>query len=89
MLKNEPLDLATPDPASKPANIKYAGRARWDKGKRKRLDRNEPIEQFSDRGQIVELPSAATQERQRLFYHEKADDIVRMFPHLYKRVIRK
>jgi hypothetical protein len=94
---------ATPETASTPAvtpglaseargpkpNLKYVGRPRWDAGKRKRLDRNEPIESFSDRGEIVELPSAAAQERRRVFYHERAGEIVRLFPHLYKIVRSK
>jgi hypothetical protein len=85
-------DTTTPEKApgsSPPANVKYTGRAVWDKGKRKRLDQNAPIESFSDRGQIVDMPAAAIQEGQRLFYHEQAEQIVRTFPHLYKRVIRK
>lgn len=84
----EPASMATTPAAGPKPNVKYIGRVRWDKGKRKRLDRNEPIEQFSDRGAIVELPSAATQERKRLFYHEQAGAIVNAFPHLYKPVIR-
>jgi hypothetical protein len=82
-------DHATPAKASRRPNIKYAGRPRWDKGKRKRLDYNAPIEQFSDAGRVVELPSPAAQERNRVFYHPEAALIVRLFPHLYKNVRSK
>jgi hypothetical protein len=88
MNKNE-LGSTTPDPSLKPANVKYTGRAVYDRGKRKRIDRNEPIESFSDRGEVFTLPPAADQLQNRFFYHEKAEAIAAAFPHLYKRVIRK
>lgn len=84
---NESPDLATPRTASPPANIKYIGRARWSKDKRKRLDHNAPVEQFSDRGRIVELPSPSHQEHTRKFYHVDAALIVQVFPHLYKKLV--
>lgn len=65
-------------------NIKYTGRPRWDKGKKKRLDHNAPIESFVDVGRVIELPSPSAQERKRTFYHPDANLIVRYFPHLYK-----
>lgn len=89
-------EKALPDPVTPKAtlrtprpNIKYTGRPRWDKGKKKRLDYNAPIEQFSDRGRVVELPSPSFQDRRRLFYHSEAALIVRLFPHLYKLVRQK
>lgn len=72
------------DPSKTPDwNIKYIGRPRWDKGKKKRLDYNAPIERFSDRGEIIELPSPSAQERTRTFYHPDAARIAAAFPHLY------
>ena len=80
----------TPDPALPaiaPANnIKFAGRPEMDKGKRKILRPNDPIELYSDAGRIVRLPPADFQKRVRLFYHEAAGEIVAAFPHLYKRI---
>lgn len=90
--ENVSPDPVTPRPALRTpekVNIKYTGRPRWDKGKRKRLDYNAPIEQFSDCGRVVELPSPSFQERRRLFYHSEAALIVRLFPHLYKLVRQK
>lgn len=87
--KTESPDLATPSRALDPVNVKYIGRARWSKDKRKRLDVNAPIEQFSDRGRIVELPSPSFQERHRKFYSDDAALIVQVFPHLYKKIVSK
>lgn len=88
-LSPDPATPKTASSAERQPNIKYVGRPRWDKGKRKRLDYNAPIESFSDRGRIVELPSPSVQERQRKFYHEDAGQIVRLFPFLYKRLIQR
>lgn len=86
--KNTSPDPVTPNATSSADgpdwNIKYAGRPRWDKGKKKRLDYNAPIESFVDNGRVVDLPSPSAQERKRTFYHPDADLIVRYFPHLYK-----
>ncbi len=89
MTENKPRDPATPAKALHRPNIKYTGRPRWDKGKRKRLDYNAPIESFSDAGRVVELPSPSAQEKHRLFYHPEASLIVQLFPHLYKNVRTK
>ena len=83
---NDLLGPATPDPASKPVNIKFCGRRVFDKAKRKVVTPNDPIERFSDRGELIELPPAAFQINRRLFYHSDARRIVRSFPHLYKLV---
>ncbi len=75
------------DHGDRPANnIKYSGRPEMDKGKRKIVRPNDPIELYSDAGRIVRLPSADFQKRVRLFYHEAAGEIVAAFPHLYKRI---
>lgn len=86
---NNSADPTTTEKALPAANIKYIGRARWSKDKRKRLDHNAPIEQFSDRGEIIELPSPSFQERTRKFYHKDAAKIVQVFPHLYKNLVSK
>jgi hypothetical protein len=70
-------------------NIKFVGRPVYDAGKRKRLDNIEPIERYSDRGEVIELPAAELQKNRRVFYHPKAADIVGAFPHLYKTVTSK
>lgn len=75
---------ATPEKALPPANIKFVGRDVWDKGKRKILSRAEPIDRYSDAGELVLLPPADFQKRRRLFYHEHAGRIAAAFPHLYK-----
>lgn len=78
---------ATPETASQPApNIKFVGRPEYDKGKRKIQRPNDPIERFSDGGNLVKLPPADFQKRRRLFYHEAAALIAATFPNLYKTV---
>ena len=67
-------------------NIKFAGRDRYDKGKRKIVETAEPIESFSDRGEVIYLPAARAQKANRVFYHGQAETIAATFPHLYKLV---
>lgn len=67
-------------------NVKFVGRAEYDKGKRKILKPNDPIERFSDAGELFLLPPADFQKRRRLFYHESAARIAATFPTLYKLV---
>lgn len=89
------VSVATPDSAllfkiALPApNIKFTGRDVWDEGKRKILSHAEPIDRYSDAGELVLLPPADFQKRRRLFYHERADRIAAAFPHLYKKLRSK
>lgn len=84
---NQPATTSDPTlPAVKKPNIKFAGLDVWDKAKRKVIREIRPIESFQLSGQAINLPSADSQKAKRLFYHEAADQIVRSFPHLYKRV---
>jgi hypothetical protein len=78
------VTTATPEKALPAANIKFIGRDVWDKGKRKILKAAAPIDRYSDAGELVLLPPADFQKRQRLFYHEQAGRIAAAFPHLYK-----
>lgn len=85
----------TPDPALSaretlpPANIKFCGRVVWDKNRRKVVIVNDPIETFSDCGEVIKLPPADFQKRKRLFYHKDAARIARTFSTLYKIIRRK
>lgn len=73
-----------------PPNMKYCGRPIYsDASKRKIEKANDPIESYSNAGTIVNLPPADFQKRRRLFYHQSAAEICRLFPGLYKLVIRK
>lgn len=87
-MKNE-VDRLTPEPALKPANIKFVGRDEYDKAKRKILRETAPIDRFSDAGKLILLPPADFQKRRRLFYHESAALIAATFPNLYKLVLPK
>jgi hypothetical protein len=76
---------ATPEQALQPApNIKFVGRDVYDKAKRKILRVVDPVDRFSDGGNLVKLPPADFQKRRRLFYHEAAELIAATFPNLYK-----
>lgn len=95
--KTGPQDLAAPETASgsttsEPAlrrNIKFIGRKVFDKTKRKILSDPSPIDRYSAAGDVVKLPPADWQKANRLFYHERAAEIARLFPHLYKVVKSK
>lgn len=83
-------DIATPDPANRPArNIKFVGRPIFAPGKRKILSDPQPLESVSFLGRPEKLPPADFQKRVRLFYHESAAEIAAAFPHLYKQIIPK
>lgn len=71
------------------ANIKFIGRKVYGPGKRKILSDPSPIVRYSIDGRTVHCPPADWQKRNRLFYHERAGEIVRLFPHLYKLVKTK
>lgn len=84
------VDGTTPDPAfSAEPNIKFIGRGRWNPGKTKRSPAPDPIENFRDGDDEVDLPPAEFQISRRLFYHNDAGRIVRLFPQKYKRIIRR
>lgn len=93
--KEVKADRLTPEPALQPVktlpapNIKFVGRAEYDKAKGKILVDNAPIDRFSDGGELFELPPADFQKRRRMFYHEAAARIAATFPNLYKIILPK
>ena len=64
-------------------NIKFSGRRRPGSAA------PAPLERIHFHGRVIELPAADTQKRKRLFYHADAALISKLFPHLYKNVIRR
>lgn len=84
--------LTTPETAlvANPApNIKFCGRNEYDRQKRKVIRANDPIEAFRSGDAEIKLPPADFQKRRRLFYHESAALIARLFPHLYKKLKKR
>lgn len=81
------VDTATPAKVYPPRNIKYIGRVVTDKtGKIVRHDH--PITKTSGASRLI-LPSAKEQTEKRIFWHERAGEIVKLFPLLYKLVVKK
>lgn len=85
---NESETAAVTSTASEPEpNIKFIGKTYYSPGKRKVLRRDEPVTKIFGTG--IELPNASDQKRARKFYHPDAKKIVRLFPHLYKNLVKK
>jgi hypothetical protein len=83
------LNAAFKPIARQMANIKFIGRPVYGPGKRKILSDPQPVDYYSNAGQVVKLPPADWQKRNRLFYHESANEIATLFPNLYKIIRRK
>ncbi len=68
-----------------PRNIKYIGQVITDRTTGKVIKADAPLERINGAYKIV-LPPAAEQIEKRFFWHEKAGEIVALFPLLYKAV---
>lgn len=85
---NESETAAVTRPANEPEpNIKFIGKTYYTPGKRKVLRTDAPVTKIFGTG--IELPNASDQKRARKFYHPDAKKIVRLFPHLYKNLVKK